>query len=73
MKMVSAGTGLKPEHAREEARGGLADGDPAVERGVGVGDGPADPNASLDRGVAVGEAATGFFAGVLRLPLGFVK
>jgi translocation and assembly module TamB len=32
-----------------------------------------NPNVTLDRGIAVGEAATGFFADVLKLPLGFVK
>ncbi len=38
-----------------------------------VGGTVANPSVTPDRGVAVGDAAAGFFAGVLRLPLGFVK
>jgi translocation and assembly module TamB len=38
-----------------------------------VGGTVANPNVAADRGVIVGDAAAGFFAGVLRLPLGFVK
>ncbi len=38
-----------------------------------VGGTVANPSITPDRGVAVGDAAVGFFAGVLRLPLGFVK
>jgi translocation and assembly module TamB len=38
-----------------------------------VGGTVANPSVAPDRGVAVGDAAAGFFAGVLRLPLGFVK
>ena len=32
-----------------------------------------NPSVNLDPGAAVGQAATGFFAGVLKLPLGLVK
>jgi translocation and assembly module TamB len=32
-----------------------------------------NPSVALDPGAAVGQAATGFFAGVLKLPLGLVK
>ncbi len=38
-----------------------------------VGGTVANPNVALDRGVVVGDAAVGFFAGVLKLPLGLVK
>ncbi|HEY2155357.1 MAG TPA: AsmA-like C-terminal region-containing protein, partial [Isosphaeraceae bacterium] len=38
-----------------------------------VGGTVANPSVTPDRGVAVGDAAAGFFAEVLRLPLGFVK